>query len=114
MTDPEFLSNPPINAPQLALDSSPPEERRRELLARKDEFELAQYDQEKNGPANEETESLDEDLQKHLQINVAFKTIQILGQILRNYYGSMKGDKKLELVKECYSLGLRVASFGMV
>ena len=33
--------------------------------------------------------------------------LQILGNILQNYYGSLKGGKKLVLVEEAYCLGLR-------
>lgn len=40
-------------------------------------------------------------------LNSAFKTIEILGQILKNYYGSLKGKRKYELCEELYYLGLR-------
>jgi hypothetical protein len=43
-------------------------------------------------------------------INVAFKTIQILGQLIRNFSGSLPGDQKAEIAKECYLLGLRTLS----
>lgn len=49
----------------------------------------------------------DDDLDDVLRINVAFKTIQILGQILKNFPGSLKGPTKLEIAQECYFLGLR-------
>lgn len=49
----------------------------------------------------------DADLNDALRINVAFKTIQILGQLLKNFSGSIKGDRKLEIAEECYFLGLR-------
>lgn len=49
----------------------------------------------------------DADLNDALRINVAFKTIQILGQLLKNFSGSIKGDNKLEVAEECYFLGLR-------
>lgn len=49
----------------------------------------------------------DADLNDTLRINVAFKTIQILGQILKNHPGSIKGPIKLEIAEECYFLGLR-------
>jgi hypothetical protein len=41
------------------------------------------------------------------ELNVAFKTIEILGQILKNYSGSLKRPMKLELSEEAYMLGLR-------
>ena len=49
----------------------------------------------------------DADLNDALRINVAFKTIQILGQILKNHPGSIKGSLKMEIAEECYFLGLR-------
>lgn len=49
----------------------------------------------------------DADLNDALRINVAFKTIQILGQILKNHPGSIKGAVKMEIAEECYFLGLR-------
>ena len=38
---------------------------------------------------------------------MAFKSIQILGQILRNYPGSLEAGMKLTIAKESYSLALR-------
>jgi len=49
----------------------------------------------------------DDDLNDVLRINVAFKTIQILGQILKNFPGSLKGHTKLDIAQECYFIGLR-------
>jgi hypothetical protein len=41
------------------------------------------------------------------EFDVAMKTIQILGQMLKNFPGSLRGDLKARLTKECYELGLR-------
>lgn len=41
------------------------------------------------------------------KLNVAFKTIEILGQILKNYYGSIKGEQKYVLTESGYMIGLR-------
>lgn len=49
----------------------------------------------------------DSDLNDALRINVAFKAIQILGQILKNHPGSIRGAVKMEIAEECYFLGLR-------
>lgn len=46
-----------------------------------------------------------------LQTNAAFKTIQIIGQALRTYSGSIKGDLKVELTRQCFELGLRTMAF---
>ncbi|MEK4444125.1 MULTISPECIES: metallophosphoesterase family protein [unclassified Niallia] len=61
---------------------------------------------------NEESE---EDVENHqLQIinemNKAFKMIELIGQILKNYYGSMKGEEKKNLCSEAFTIGLRTAN----
>lgn len=48
-----------------------------------------------------------DDLVDVLRINVAMKTLTILGQILKSFPGSIKGDVKLAIAHECYALGLR-------
>ena len=45
------------------------------------------------------------------KVNKAFKTIEILGYIIKNRYASLKGNEKQELVDELYQLGLRTLSF---
>lgn len=45
------------------------------------------------------------------KINKAFKTIEILGYIIKNRYASLTGIDKSELVEELYKLGLRSLSF---
>ncbi|RKJ74876.1 hypothetical protein D7X33_18975 [Butyricicoccus sp. 1XD8-22] len=40
-------------------------------------------------------------------LNWAMKTVEIMGQILKNYYGSTKMDKKLSMTEELYNLSLR-------
>lgn len=44
------------------------------------------------------------------KINWSTKTIEIMGQILRNYYGSTPGDQKLLLGEEAYLLSMRALS----
>lgn len=41
------------------------------------------------------------------EMNVAFKTIQILGQILKNFPGSLRGKPKMDIASECFLLGMR-------
>jgi len=54
-------------------------------------------------------------LEVSLKFNIAFKMLQLLGQILKNFPGSLKGQLKLEIAAECYRLGLRAlaAFFGL-
>jgi hypothetical protein len=45
-----------------------------------------------------------------LKINFAFKTLVVLGQVLRSFPGSLRGDIKAEIAKESYLLGMRTIS----
>jgi hypothetical protein len=52
-----------------------------------------------------------DDLDGIVRIQIAFRTLQILGQMLRNFTGSLPKELKLEITNECYSLGMRILSF---
>jgi hypothetical protein len=41
------------------------------------------------------------------ELNTALRTLDLLGQLVKNYPGSLKGDDKFSLAKECYEVGLR-------
>lgn len=41
------------------------------------------------------------------KLNLGFKMVEIIGQILKSYYGSIKADEKYILCEEAYMLGLR-------
>ncbi len=82
-----------------------PAESRREYLEQLD-----------NGKANpdyepeewEDEKTLASDLiDPAVRLNAAFKTVQILGQVLKNFPGSLEAGDKLEIVWECYALALR-------
>ena len=108
--DTAFLGQIIADLPKLVLDQDHPEARRRHLLARKDQSEINDTELPQDRTPLDEVDT-DEGLADILKINVAFKTIQILGQILRNYPGSLKAGDKLRLAKETYSLGLRLLKF---
>lgn len=93
---------PPV---KLSLDHRSPEERQRELLeaadaSRQEELEPTQLDPKDDVPVKE-----------ILQVNAAFKNIQILGQVLRDFPGSTKRTQKEEIARACYALGLRILGF---
>ena len=106
-----FLQSISANVPQLVLDARDPEEHRREILAHQDRVEPERAKHEAAIGAGTEATATHDDLDEVLRLNVAFKTIQILGQILRNYAGSLRADEKLELAAECYALALRTLEF---
>lgn len=45
------------------------------------------------------------------KLNFAFKNIEIIGQVLKNYYGSLKGLPKYDLGEQSYLIGLRAINF---
>jgi UDP-2,3-diacylglucosamine pyrophosphatase LpxH len=54
--------------------------------------------------ASEEKEDL---LELSTQLNTSFKTIELLGQIIKCYYGSLRAETKLEIADEAFSITLR-------
>jgi calcineurin-like phosphoesterase family protein len=105
----EFLNRLHTTIPELMLGDGDPRENRMRLLKKID-------DASKRAPISEHEDLIDREedeavLNDFLRLNVAFKTVEILGQILRNYAGSMKGDQKIQLTSECFNLGFRTLSF---
>jgi hypothetical protein len=50
----------------------------------------------------------DRRLEDVVKLSIAFKTLRILGQVLRNFPGSLEGVLKLDITRESYLLGLRI------
>ena len=87
-----------VVAEVVDLDADSAEHRRQSL----ESIDRAEADNQNN-----ETNSASES--QYLQrLSVAFRTLQIGGQILKNFPGSLKADVKKDLMSECYALGLRV------
>ena len=92
--------------PTIMLDNSSPEElresRRRQLdTSRKEVKDVSDDDYEQNAF-----------LRLIAQINDALRTMDVMGQIVKNFSGSLPKEIKFQLIDECYRLGLRVA--GMI
>lgn len=84
--------------------------KRRERHQSQDEIEDCQ-EEDDDGEWYHEGEVVDAELDDVLLVNVAFKNLQILGQVMRNAPGSLQGDLKRDITVNCYELGLRVLSF---
>jgi len=56
------------------------------------------------------TEETDAALLMIARMNLAIRTLEVLGQLVKNFPGSLKGTEKHDLIKEAYSLGLRTVS----
>lgn len=90
----------PKYSPNLQLKGGTTEDHRLALRQRRDDADAVK--------AKIDSEELPTEL---WDVVAARKTVQIIGQILRGFPGSIKGDIKAELTLECYRLGMRSASY---
>lgn len=97
--DAAFASSGSVGSVRFSLQPGTPIETREMALQRRDE--LAEEDAAEIATRQEKQTA---DL---LRMNAAFKTLEILGQIARNFSGSLKADQKYRITEECYALGLR-------
>lgn len=96
----------PDAPPVLSLEDGDSDANRRELMAARDERESEDTALEVEFEAPE-GDDLPDEIRKLLS---AVKMVSILGQVLRNFYGALKGSQKLELAEEACSLALRYLS----
>lgn len=97
--------------PKQILDVIDSQDVRKEELAEKDEIEELEkdYDSVKN-----EEYDIDENINSAdilSKLTLSLKTIEILGQVAKKYWGEMTGDTKHQIVAETYYLGLRTLDF---
>jgi hypothetical protein len=92
----------------FAIEPGTIKQRREELLTQKDDTDEL-IDNKDELFVDDEKEI--EDLNEVLKINVAFKTIQILGQIIKNAPDSLENVEKSRIAQESFSLGLRLLGF---
>ena len=89
----------------LSIVDSNPSDNRRKNLEHRDRLE-----ENKQKEIDENIEDEDEkkqELDLFGKLNLSFKLIEVLGQITNNYYGSLDGEKKADILEEIYSLGFR-------
>ena len=85
---------------KVAYEERSIDESRRELAARKDE--LAEH------VANQAEVEFDEDTEVRFhELKAALRTVQVLGQVLKNYPGHLDGNTKLMLAQNTFALGSR-------
>jgi hypothetical protein len=90
------------------LGDSNPEANRQMLLQESDHNALAQPECEAASFGMTPETACDlRKLNEQMQLSAALKTIQIIGQILKNHVGSLEGDVKTKLVGTSTALGLR-------
>ncbi len=87
----------------LSIVDSNPSDNRKKALERRDRFEEEKREKIDKKVDDDEQYSLD----LFGKIDLSFKLIEVLGQIANNYYGSLDGEKKADILEEIYSLGFR-------
>ncbi|MCK9597177.1 restriction endonuclease [Candidatus Pacearchaeota archaeon] len=90
---------------KLSLKDGKPSDYRKKELEEKDKIESKSKKTKNKEVEKEETKAERMDLFENL--NLSFKLIEIQGQIMKNYFGSLNGEKKLEILSSVYGLGLR-------
>jgi len=102
----------PINAlyisppKPVALPDCDVETNREEYRTRMDELDREAKPIDSSG----EKLTYSDDLDDIVKFNIALKILHILGQVVRNFPGSLKRDLKTEITTQCYLLGLRILS----
>lgn len=91
------------SAPKLEYTGEKPADHRERINKRHDEID---EDDSKDGLADKEETS--EDLSLIAQITALFKTMEILGQVLKNQYSKIQRPRKRELLEELFNGPLRV------
>lgn len=112
--DIEPINNLISEIPKLILKSKNIEDSRNKKLEKEDKLEFLEKYESEDSDNSERTIDLDEDINTIdivAKINLAIKTLEILGQIVRKYYARIKSDEKYELASETFLLGLRTLGF---
>jgi hypothetical protein len=97
----QFCDSPSVNIPE-EVDITANRKLRREALD-KVERGVAVLTQ-----REERIYSYSEELSDKEKFDLAHKHVELLGQVIRNFPGSLPGPEKLAILDACYSLGLRV------
>ncbi|WP_419634238.1 metallophosphoesterase [Thiolapillus sp.] len=86
---------------RLIYQEKDPEQYRIDIRGQQDEAEIDLA--EDSGEEEQDSKLLD----LPSTLNKLFKTIEILGQLLKSYYGSIKNERKREIISDVYSGPLR-------
>lgn len=92
----------------LVLEDKNPHEHRKTLLESRDHFD--EINEEHNRKQEETIPAYDDEIEEldiFGKINLSVKLIEIIGQITKNYYGSLERRKKKTLLLEACDLGFR-------
>jgi hypothetical protein len=104
--DIDQLQNLVTELPKLYLKNKSADEVRKEENAERDQNEENKEEDNEEAEAGEDTE-----ITMISKLNLSFKLLEIIGQILKNNHGVIGGPVKHQMLLETYSLGLRTLHF---
>lgn len=104
-TDVEFVNRMMTEVRPFELPATTTEENQEKHLAMRDDLEqeAAGLMESKRGAKVQYSDDVDD----IIKLNIAFKTLDLMGQVVRNYPYTLPADTKEELVAECELLALR-------
>ncbi|QNK89871.1 metallophosphoesterase [Sporosarcina sp. resist] len=110
--DVQSLNKLAVNIPELVIENRNVLEERRKRHIREDEIERQRSQVIQNIEVQDDIFEFDDETEFDIvaNLNWSMKTIDIMGQILKNYYGSTKKDQKIQMGEELYNLSLRSLS----
>lgn len=91
---------------KLQLPPGDPKDHREEHRRRLDEESEEEEDTDSDNKRDKEI-YYDDSLDEIIKLNISFKQLQLLGQVLRNFPGSLLAEQKIKLTQTAYNLGLR-------
>ena len=95
----------------VALEEKRFEEVKEARLRKLDSIpDMSEFNDDMEAPEEEMDEALKMLAKMLAKMNLALRTLEVLGQLVKNFTGSLEGGDKLALVQECCSLGLRTVS----
>jgi hypothetical protein len=103
--DVEFVNRLYKEAPKMLLPATDVRENIEESRRRLDAAEDVPTDV--VPIAQDDPVQYDEELDDLLKTNIALKTLEIIGQVIRNFAGVLRKEEKVEIAREAYQLGLR-------
>ena len=91
-----------VELPKQVFLKTDTAENRKEKFRIQDSFELFLEEKEVASSREEIANEVDFEIDHISKLNFAMKTLEIIGQVLKNYYGSLDGEKKYELLEQSY------------
>lgn len=107
---PKVLPEGKIIPASLTLTHSSPVEERKKNLRKQDDFAPPRGLNQPSMDEEKELELEEETIKLVNEMNSAGHVIRICGQIVRNFYGGIRGEIQIDIIRESYNLCLRMIS----